>query len=183
MKLLKLAVALASGALLAVPAPAHAHHAWMFNGTWVHQHTRTFPVFQQLTTSTDAFADASRNVWDAATILTLTETTCHDCSRIHELEGDFGDTGWLGLASIEAGWDGSHYTHGHASYNRHYLEYEGTMLMTTCHEEGHLIGLDHELVSGSASCMAGFYNAAGASVAPGPHDIDTINAMYPAWGH
>ena len=178
---LKFLTLLAGCALAAYPLPANAGHAWFFNGTWVHTHSRTLPVFQQLSATSNASADVTLAVWDNATILSLPETTCHDCARIHELEGNFGDTGWIGLASAD-GWDGAHFSHGHAMYTRFYLETDAMKPGVTCHEEGHLLGLGHDFAQASLSCMALNYTTWG-SLWPSTHDIDTINAMYPAWGH
>lgn len=102
-----LAAAFASVGSAVEPPAATAYNVWWHNGAWVHQHTRTFPVYRaelgwSWWGSASGIAEAE---WDGNTLLALPYTECHACSRIHIQAGDYGQTGWLGLSSVEGPYD------------------------------------------------------------------------------
>jgi hypothetical protein len=170
---------------LAAAQPAGANHLWrMSNGAWIHQHTRTFPVYRyELGNTTWSIASAlAEKEWTDNTILSLPYTNCHSCSRIHTQAAGYGTTGWLGLAEAQNLATTGHYTHGHVYYNWSYEETSAFLMHTACQEYGHLLGLDHD--HNVVNCMNNdniLIYALGNG--PSKHDSDLINSTYPATGH
>jgi hypothetical protein len=103
--------------------------------------------------------------------------------------GTYGNTGWLGLASISIT-DGTHITQGSAKMNDTYFntarynnpnEREHVM----CQEVAHTFGLDHQSTDGSSlnTCMDYFSNTganAGSTLStkPNQHDFDELDTIY-----
>jgi hypothetical protein len=95
------------------------------------------------------------------------------------LEGNYGATGWWGLASIEGYeydwwhlWCWCRITHAHATFNNYYGGTLADIQGVQCQEVGHTFGLDHS----NDGCMGkGYYNALNVTV---PHNWADINAMY-----
>lgn len=75
---------------------------------------------------------------------------------ISVLDGNYGNTGWGGLASIESS-SGCTILHGHARVNLYYSYTSNGIRGVFCQEIGHPFGLDH---SNDGGCMGGgyFYN-------------------------
>lgn len=76
---------------------------------------------------------------------------------ISMLSGNFGATGWVGLAEM-INYTYPHVTHAHATFNTYYgysgLNAQGVM----CQEIAHTLGLDH---AATGDCMAkGYYSGA-----------------------
>lgn len=79
--------------------------------------------------------------------------------------GNFGATGWWGLASLEdldwdwGSWGWNHIAHGHARYNSYYggtTGYGGDVQGVFCQEIAHTWGFDH---SNTGDCMGkSYYN-------------------------
>lgn len=179
-----LLAALAATAILAGSAvEAAAYNPWWYNGLWVHQHTRSYPVYRAelgLTWWAQMSAQAERD-WDGKTILSLPWTDCHACSRIHVQAGDYGNTGWLGLSAADTGWNGTtgHYTQNHVYFNWYYEQTTVSGKAVACHEIGHALGRGH----GGDGCMQTPIQWTHSLAGPGGHDVDETNAMFPARGH
>ncbi len=133
--------------------------------------------------SCTADAGAARSDWDSHTDLSLPTSSSH--TDISVWCGNFGDTGWWGLASIEdSSFDWWHcfwwcrIEHGHARFNSFYGGSTGTGTASDrrgvlCQEIGHLFGLDH---SNTGDCMGkGYYNNVNVT---GSHNWSDINSMY-----
>ncbi|MGH7410905.1 MAG: hypothetical protein ACREJ6_07605 [Candidatus Methylomirabilis sp.] len=96
------------------------------------------------------------------------------------LDGNYGATGWWGLASIEGyTYDWWHWwcwcliTHAHATFNNYYGGSAADIQGVQCQEVGHTFGLDH---SNTGDCMGkGYFNNINVT---GPHNWADINAMY-----
>jgi predicted Zn-dependent protease len=120
---------------------ASAHRWWLWH--WNKSTIRYWNF-----ASRNAEAQAAINDWNACSGLTLSRRTGHTDVSVYD--GNFGDTGWAGLASIKnVAWDwwcpflfcGE--THGHARYNSYY-SYSSTVIQGVfCQEVGHLFGLGH----------------------------------------
>lgn len=116
--------------------------------------------------------------WHSMTDLSLPERTSH--TDVSVFAGNYGDTGWGGLASIESySWDWHCWwwckiTHAHARYNSYYGGSSWWIRGVQCQEVGHTFGLDHNNRGG---CMGlGYY--AGSSNRPSSHDVSDVNAKY-----
>lgn len=138
-----LGITLTLAAVLATP-PAAAHN-W---GCWT-QPNRT--VYVRNTAAYSSQANAAINEWDADTILTLPKVSYH--TEISVFDGNYGNTGWGGLASIESR-SGCTILHGHATLNYYYSYSSNGKRGVFCQEIGHLFGLDH---SNDGGCMGGGY--------------------------
>jgi hypothetical protein len=179
---LLLAALAAMSILVGTAGEAMANNPWWYNGTWVHQHTRSFPVYRAnlgLTWWATMSAQAERD-WDGSTILSVPYTDCYGCSRIHVQAGDYGNTGWLGLSDAAIGWDGSgHYSRNQVYFNWYYTQTTYSGKAVACHEIGHALGRGH----GGNGCMQTPIYAQNSLAGPGGHDVDETNSMYPSWGH
>lgn len=125
-------------------SPALAHN-W---GCWI-QPNRT--IYVRNTASNSSQANAAINEWNADTILTLNKVSYH--TEISVFDGNYGNTGWGGLASIES-YSGCTILHGHATVNTYYSYTSNGKRGVFCQEIGHLFGLDH---SNDGGCMGGGY--------------------------
>lgn len=133
--------------VLALPwldAAAFAHN-W---GCW-RQPNRT--VLVRNTAGNSSQAAAALNEWSADTILNISFLSTH--TEVSVLDGNYGNTGWGGLASIESS-SGCNITHGHATLNTFYSYSSNGKRGVFCQEVGHLFGLQH---SNDGGCMGGGY--------------------------
>lgn len=148
-------------------------HDW---GRW-HWDKSNFQVYLFGTHKNEAVRAINR--WNGATDVTMTSTSQHKDMSVWG--GNFGDTGWGGLASIEnAGWDwhcwaNCRITHGHARFNSFYggsnsWWAEGVF----CQEVGHLFGLGH---NSNGGCMGLSYYPNHTN-RPSSHDISDVNRKY-----
>lgn len=143
----RIAVIAALASLLALEAPQAQAHNW---GCWI-QPDRTVRSYNTAFYSSQAAA--AINEWSADTILNLPAMSSH--TDISVFDGNYGATGWAGLASIESR-SGCTILHGHARVNRYYTgSYTSNGIRGIfCQEVGHLFGLDH---SNDGGCMGGGY--------------------------
>lgn len=140
---------LAASAVLSVAlvAPSADAHNW---SCWI-QPDRTVRSYN--TASRSSQAAAAINEWDVDTILAVPAQSSH--TDISVYDGNYGATGWAGLASIESS-SGCTVLHGHARVNLYYAgSYTSNGIRGIfCQEVGHLFGLDH---SNDGGCMGGGY--------------------------
>ena len=104
--------------------------------------------------------------------------------------GNYGNNGWLGLASINLQSGTTHITQGSAKMNDTYFNtatYNNTneRQHVMCQEVAHTFGLDHQSTDGSSlnTCMDYFSNTGAnagstASTTPNQHDFDELNIIY-----
>lgn len=128
-----------------------------------------------------AEAEAALNDWDSHTGLSFPRKTSY--TDISVFDGNYGDTGWGGLASAEdAGfgwwdcWWWCHIDHGHARVNTFYTGnpagFSADIQGIFCQEIGHLLGLDHS----NDGCMGkGYYNNLNVTV---QHNWTDISSLY-----
>jgi hypothetical protein len=135
-------LAVAVTAILALPVFAHNWGCWR-------QPNRT--VWVRNTATNSSQAAAALNEWNGDTILTIRTTSSH--TEVSVLDGNYGNTGWGGLASIESA-SGCNILHGHATLNTYYSYTSNGKRGVFCQEVGHLFGLDH---SNDGGCMGGGY--------------------------
>lgn len=161
-----LGLALVLAVVLAAPPPAEAHN-W---GCW-RQPNRT--VYVRNTASNWSQANAALNEWDADTILSLPRVSYH--TEVSVLDGNYGNTGWGGLASIESA-SGCNILHGHATLNTYYGYSSNAKRGVFCQEVGHLFGLDH---SNDGGCMGGgYYYSISTNYNVVSHNINDIANKY-----
>ncbi len=147
-------------------APAAAHD-W---GCW-RQPNRT--VYSRNTAANSSQAAAALNEWSVDTILNIVNVSYH--TEISVYDGNYGNTGWGGLASIESS-SGCNILHGHATLNTYYSYTSNGKRGVFCQEVGHLFGLQH---SNDGGCMGGgYYYDINTYYQVVSHNINDIAAKY-----
>jgi hypothetical protein len=104
---------------------------------------------------------ARRQAWNTIGILYNYAVNYHTDVSVYD--GNFGNTGWGGLASLESlDWDWGcwcfdHISHGHARVNMYYGYGAWSRQFIFCQEVFHTYGIDHD---NSGGCMdyAGTFN-------------------------
>jgi len=103
-------------------------------------------------------------------------------SDISIWDGNYGPTGWAGLAEIDLGWDWGcwcyrHITHGHARYNTYYGGSSTYIQGVYCQEIWHTYGFAHDWYG---NCMGlGYYG--GSDYRINNHNVNDFYGKY--WGH
>ena len=141
-------------------------HQW---GSWHwHRGGASVTINAYNTATYRAEASAAINDWSNNTILYVPQVGSH--SDIHVFDGNYGATGWGGLASLESV-SGNHILHGHARLNYYYGYTSAQKRGVQCQEVGHLFGLDHS----NDGCMGmGYYNNLTTTVSHNWNDIYNI---------
>ena len=147
------AVAATSVALTAAGGSAQAHIALDERGRFRHQdHTGRLTVWNDVDHS--AWWRATRRAqinWDKtmAPLLEFDTASSLRSSVLHVLDGDYGQTGWIGYADEWA----YHGGHGHPRLNLHYgrRRADDYLQKVACHELGHFAGLAHS--DDASDCM------------------------------
>lgn len=152
--------------LFAVALPAAAHN-W---GCWI-QPNRT--VYVRNTASYSSQAAAALNEWHNDTVLNIVNVSYH--TEVSVYDGNYGNTGWGGLASIES-YSGCNILHGHARVNYYYSYTSNGIRGVFCQEVGHLFGLDH---SNDGGCMGGgYFYSIDSNYNVVSHNISDISSKY-----
>jgi hypothetical protein len=196
MKKCLLVVALVALAAGATASAALANHSW--NGYhWARSSNPfTLKVGDNLTTADwkshyrQTLSDWSKStVLDLAAVAGQTTKRCRPTSGRDEVcNGNYGQNGWLGLASIWLASGTKHITQGTEKMNDTYFamarynnaaEKEHVM----CQEIGHTFGLDHQDESGASlnTCMDYYQNTSSTdtkSTTPNQHDYDELVTIY-----
>ena len=152
------------------------HVVWWKNYHW---HKSTIHAYIQ-GGSNNREAVRAINNWTGPTDIRIRSSTTH--TDISVLRGNYGSTGWLGLASIKSVARDSHCSNGYCeirhchaalntSYSRTFWRREGTYSM----EMGHCFGLDHDTDNGSMNSAA---MNAGTSNKPSAGNVRAINGRY-----
>lgn len=156
---------------------ASAHNWWL----WCWHKGSTIGVW--VYGANQAEANAALTDWDSHSDINWNRVNTH--TDISCFGGNFGPTGWWGLASIEDySYDWWHHwwwcriEHAHCRFNTFYGGTAGTGVDSDirgvfCQEMGHCIGFDH---SNSGDCMGkGYYNNINVT---GGHNWADVNARY-----
>lgn len=133
---------------------ASAHRWWIWH--WNKSTVRYYNF-----ASNRSLAQTAINDWNACSGFALSRRTSH--TDISVYDGNYGDTGWGGLASIKSvDWDWwcpflfCEVTHGHARFNKYYGGGSSWKKGVFCQEVGHLFGLGHS----AHGCMGlGYYSS------------------------
>ncbi|HEX6288137.1 MAG TPA: hypothetical protein VFZ66_03055 [Herpetosiphonaceae bacterium] len=145
-------------------------HNW---GNWHWHKSGSQIVIQQYQYgSTVSLIEAARqNGWNTIGILYNYAVNYHTDVSVYD--GNYGATGWGGLATIES-YSGDHILHGHATLN---LYYGGSNLWKQgvyCQEVFHTYGFDH---SNTGDCMGlGYYSST--TYYYGPHNNSDFYNRY-----
>jgi hypothetical protein len=159
-----LAIAVVLIVVMAAPAMAHDWDCWK-------QPNRT--VYVRNTAANFSQAEAALNEWDADTILSIVKVNYH--TEVSLYDGNYGNTGWGGLASIES-YSGCNILHGHATLNTYYSYTSNGKRGVFCQEVGHLFGLQH---SNDGGCMGGgYYYSIDTNYNVVSHNISDISSKY-----
>ena len=195
----RLAAALVAGLGFAVLSTAAlATHSWS-GYHWA----RTTPQFTlklgNNLTATDwkSYLAQSSSDWNSGSSPVLTAvvggTSNKRCSMVvgttQVCNGNYGNNGWLGLASINIT-GGVHITQGSAKMNDTYFgtatyNNPNEKLHVMCQEVAHTFGLDHQSTNGGSlnTCMDYFSNTganAGSTLStkPNAHDFEELGIIY-----
>lgn len=144
------------GTLTALLLGANIHLVSAHDWFSFHWHKRTLGTRMAVSSTFASAAEAARADWSNNTIVNLQRVNFH--TDLSVFDGNFGDTGWGGLASVQGvTLDGFHclipplfcqMTHAHAMLNTFYRWSSGSGTTSSargvfCQEIGHTLGLDH----------------------------------------
>lgn len=164
--------------VLGTTATAIASHRW---GCWKYA---DYYIYWYNGASGDYYniyneeARTDSNAWSPYTDITLASVSAAGSTdHANAYNGYYGNTGWLGLASIIS-YSGCTVKNGRAQLNQTYLD-NGSYSRTNkkhvaCQEVGHLFGLGHNQGS-STTCMNDTILSA---PYPNSHDQSLINSIY-----
>ncbi len=155
---------------------ASAHNWW--NWHWNKSGTQ-ITIRQSHAGGTTAQAEAARvDAWNKIGILYNYRVDYH--TDVSVFDGNFGNTGWAGLASIESkSWDWgcwcyAHIDHAHARYNTYYGYSSWYIQGIYCQEVFHTYGFDH---NSSGGCMGlGYFSGQGNTLTS--HDVNDFYGRY-----
>lgn len=182
----------------AFPLVILANHSWGGYHWARTSNPFTLKVGNNLTTAdwTSHF-NAALTDWNKSTVMSLAPvagTSNKHCSMVsgtvQVCDGNYGNNGWLGLATINLASGTKHITQGSAKMNDTYFNTAtynnpNERQHVMCQEIGHTFGLDHQDTSGASlnTCMDYFSNTganAGStlSTTPNQHDYDELVTIY-----
>jgi hypothetical protein len=151
---------------------AHAHN---WNGYHWNKGGNIY-IYEQNFATYFADAEAARvDKWNRIGILWNYRVDSHTDVSVYD--GNWGATGWSGLASLEdMDWDWgcwcyNHIAHGHARYNAYYATSAWGRKYIFCQEVFHTYGFDHDNYGG---CMD--YN--GTQNITVPHNVNDFYGRY-----
>ena len=174
---------------------AAASHSW--NGYHWARTANPFTVKlgDNVTSAWDSYLGTASSDWSAPTggnplrtTVVAGSTTGRKCrptrGRVEVCNAAYGQTGWLGVASISTS-SGGHITQGTAKMNDTYYNtafyntpfWRGAVM---CQEVGHTFGLDHQDESGADfhTCMDYADNPDADNTHPNRHDYDELALIY-----
>jgi hypothetical protein len=197
---LSLLVPLTFSAVAIFAAIAYSSHSW--NGYhWARtRNPFTLKVADNLTSSVWRFhlAQASKD-WNSGNTPVMTAIIAgpsgnNRCTMVagtvQVCNGTYGNTDWLGLASINLATGTKYITQGSVKLNDSYFDTAtynnpNERQHVVCQELAHTFGLDHQSTSGISlnTCMDYFSNTGAyansmLSTTPNRHDFDQLNLIY-----
>ena len=192
MKFNRLATAIVATAVICTASfTASATHSWS-NYHWARTTSSfTLQVIDSVSSSWEDELNRSLGEWSQSSKLDLTvtsysnsSTTRRNCSavsgKIRVCNYTYGNTGWLGLASINLDSLG-HISQGTAKMNDTYsssFASQDERWHVMCQEVGHLFGLDHTSTDGTSQGTCMDYSQSPSSTAPNQHDYDELATIY-----
>jgi hypothetical protein len=194
-----LLAAVATAAMAAVSAPgALANHSW--NGYhWARtSNPFTIKLGDNVSGLWDGMLVTASNDWTQSNVMNTTivagsarPKNCRPTlGRVEVCNARYGNTGWLGVATIWLQSGSSHIVQGTVKNNDYYFgsssyQYNNTAEMqhVICQEVGHTFGLDHQDESGISlnTCMDYYHNTSASDVQsthPNSHDYQELSTIY-----
>jgi hypothetical protein len=190
---------LALGALVAAltASSAFATHSWGGYHWARTSNPFTVKVGNNLSAGWQAYLTQASSAWNQSTVAKnmivsgMAKGRCRPTSGRDEVcDASYGNTGWLGVASIWLASGSSHITQGTVKLNDTYFntstyDNPNERAHVICQEIGHTWGLDHQDTSGAAyyTCMDYFSNTgsnatSSTSTAPNTGDYDELLCIY-----
>ena len=191
------AAAIVALAVVAAPA-ALANHSW--NGYhWARtSNPFTLKLGDNVSGSWDSMLRTASSDWSRSNVLDTSVvsggTRPKPCKatlgRVEVCSASYGNTGWLGVATIWLQSGTKHIVQGTVKNNDYYFgnsnyQYNNSAEMqhVICQEVGHTFGLDHQDESGISlnTCMDYYHNTSASdtkSTHPNSHDYDELSTIY-----
>lgn len=191
-----------AGLILGLSVPVLANHSWGSYHWSTTDNVVTIPVFDhtsgvwknQSTFGSGNFVKVAVDDWNSSpNIQSPLNAASADSScpmfanEIHVCNGDYGNTGWVGIASISVSRGrSSHIVAGITKLNDYYFDqsyYDNDTWrqLVTCQEIGHDYGLGHQNENFSTdlttSCME-YTNLPAGNEHPDQHDYDQLAEIY-----
>jgi hypothetical protein len=192
-------VVAAIAAIAAVSAPAAlANHSWG-GYHWARQSNPfTVKLGDNVSGPWDSMLRTASTDWSKSTVLDTSVVTggtrpkpCKaTLGRVEVCSASYGNTGWLGVATIWLQSGTKHIVQGTVKNNDYYFgsssyQYNNTAEMqhVICQEIGHTFGLDHQDESGISlnTCMDYYHNTSASdtkSTHPNSHDYQELSIIY-----
>ena len=191
----KVLIAVVTALVLAITASAaFATHAWG-NYHWARtSNPFTLKLGDNVTSAWDSYLNTASSQWSQSSVLDTmvvagqSKGKCRQTAgRVEVCNGNYGNNGRLGVASIWA--SGDHITQGTVKLNDTYFasasyNTTGWRSLVTCQEVGHTFGLDHQDEDFNNApivphtCMDYFSPSANETVGPNQHDYDELSLIY-----
>jgi len=182
-------------ALALVATAAEARHSWK-KYEWFYDGTNPIsaPVVDNTTGDWSERVDTAVQNWNqssriASIQMSGSNSNCDFVTtEIQVCNGDYGDNGWLGIASIAI--NGNEIIAGYTKLNDFYFAQdryntESWKQLVTCQEIGHTYGLAHQnenfLTDATTSCME-YTSWPEGNEHPDQHDYDQLETMYSSGG-
>jgi len=188
----------AIAAIAAVSSPsANANHSW--NG---YHWARTLNPFNvnlgdNVSGLWDGMLVTASSDWSQSNVVDTTivagRTRPKQCrptaGRVEVCSASYGNTGWLGVATVWLQSGTTHIVQGTVKNNDFYFGNSGYQYNTAemqhviCQEVGHTFGLDHQSTDGTSlnTCMDYYHNTSASdtrSTHPNQHDYDELATIY-----
>lgn len=188
------ASALTAAALAMIaPAAAQASHSWSGYHWARTSNPFTLKLGDNVSGAWDASLAGASSDWSKSTVLDTTVVagatrpkTCRaTAGRVEVCNASYGNTGWLGIASISVT-GGTHITQGTVKLNDTYFntaQYNTPAWrnLVTCQEVGHTFGLAHQDENFNnanlGTCMD-YTNDPSTNQHPNQHDYDQLVSIY-----
>jgi hypothetical protein len=198
MKRLLLTVVVATFVAAVAASSALANHSW--NGYhWARtSNPFTIKLGDNVNGLWDGMLQTASSDWSKSTVLDTTivagGTRPKPCKatagRVEVCSASYGNSGWLGVATIWLQSGTTHIVQGTVKNNDYYFgsssyQYNNTAEMqhVICQEIGHTFGLDHQSTDGTSlnTCMDYYHNTSATdtkSTHPNQHDYDELVTIY-----
>ena len=199
MRIRFLCAAATVAAIAAVSAPAaFANHSW--NGYhWARQaNPFTVKLGDNVSGLWEGMLQTASADWSQSTVMDTSivagGTRAKPCKatlgRVEICSASYGNTGWLGVATVWLQSGSFHIVQGTVKNNDYYFgsssyAYNNTAEMqhVICQEIGHTFGLDHQSTDGTSlnTCMDYYHNTSASdtkSTHPNKHDYDELVTIY-----
>ena len=194
---------LAFVAVIAVALTAYANHSWGGYHWARTSNPFTIKLGNNLSSNWQTYLSKASSDWSKSTVLDTSivagQSSSRKCSavagKVEVCNNTYGNTGWLGVASISLQRGTTHITQGTVKLNDTYFnqaQYNtpAWRQMVACQEIGHTFGLDHQDTNFNntnlGTCMDYTNDPTGtagtngnlANTSPNQHDYDELVTIY-----